>query len=124
MVNHNLIAEIGIDDSEALSLIREAMGMEVADGNMDALLQEDMKQLEVGKILKGRIVGKAGDDAVVDVGLKSEGLVNKNEFEDFDSLESGDTIEVLLEKLEDESGIIKLSKRQADRIRGWERILE
>jgi small subunit ribosomal protein S1 len=124
MVDHNLIAEIGIDDTEALTLIRAAMGEAVADGNMDQLLREDIKQLEVGKILKGRVVGKAGDDAVVDVGLKSEGLVNKGEFDDFDSLEPGDTIEVLLENLEDDSGIIKLSKRKADRIRGWERILE
>ena len=73
---------------------------------------------------KGRIVGKAGDDAVIDVGLKSEGLVNKNEFDNYDSLKMGDSVEVLLEDLEDETGIIKLSKRKADRIRGWERILE
>jgi small subunit ribosomal protein S1 len=124
MVDHNLIADIGIDESEALRLIRESVGEEVAGGNMDRLLREDMKQLHVGKILKGRIVGMAGDDAIVDVGLKSEGLVNKTEFDDFESVEPGDVVEVLLEELEDESGIIKLSKRKADRIRGWERILE
>ena len=124
MVDHNLIAEIGVDESEAFALIREAMGEDVAGGNMDSFLKEDIQQLQTGKILKGRIVGKAGDDAVIDVGLKSEGLVNKSEFDDFDSLENGDTVEVLLENLEDENGIIKLSKRKADRIRGWERILE
>ncbi|MBM44448.1 MAG: 30S ribosomal protein S1 [Phycisphaerae bacterium] len=125
MVDHNLIADIGFDQAEADALIRTQLGDQVADGDMEALLGGEVQQnLRRGRILEGRIVGKAGDDAVIDVGLKSEGLVNKNEFEDFDGLKMGDTVEVLLEDLEDESGIIKLSKRKADRIRGWERILE
>jgi small subunit ribosomal protein S1 len=125
MVDHNLIADIGLDMNEADALIRASLGDQVADGDMEVLMAGEVQQnLRRGKILQGTIVGKAGDDAVVDVGLKSEGLVNKNEFEDFDALKTGDTVEVLLEELEDESGIIKLSKRKADRIRGWERILE
>ncbi|MEM7228567.1 MAG: 30S ribosomal protein S1 [Planctomycetota bacterium] len=124
MVNHNLIAQIGLDDIDADALIRDAFGDKVAEGDMDGLLRDDMEQLQVGKILKGKVVGKAGDDVVVEVGLKSEGLVNKSEFENFEDIEAGDVIEVLLEDLEDESGIIKLSKRRADRIRGWERILD
>ena len=124
MVNNNLIEQIGIDDAEIEALVTEALGAEVAAGDMDGLLKEDMQQLRPGKILQGKVVGKAGDDVVIEVGLKSEGLVNKNEFEDFDDLEPGDVIEVLLEALEDETGTIKLSKRKADRIRGWERILE
>ena len=125
MVDHNLIADIGLDMNEADALIRASLGDQVADGDMDGLMAGEVQQnLRRGKILEGKVVGKAGDDAVIDVGLKSEGLVNKNEFEDFDALKTGDTVEVLLEELEDESGIIKLSKRKADRIRGWERILE
>jgi small subunit ribosomal protein S1 len=124
MVNHNLIAQIGLEDIDAEALVRMALGDKVADGDMDAILRDDMEQLQVGKILKGRVVGKAGDDVVVEVGLKSEGLVNKGEFDNFEDIEIGDVIEVFLEELEDESGIIKLSKRRADRIRGWERILE
>ncbi|MEE3001074.1 MAG: 30S ribosomal protein S1 [Planctomycetota bacterium] len=125
MVDHNLIADIGFDEAEADALIRTQLGDQVADGDMDALLGGEVQQnLRRGRILEGRIVGKAGDDAVIDVGLKSEGLVNKNEFDNYDSLKMGDTVEVLLEDLEDETGIIKLSKRKADRIRGWERILE
>lgn len=123
MVDQNLIATLDIDQASVDALILEALGTEVAAGDMDSVLASDMAQLERGKILKGRVVGKAGDDAVVEVGLKSEGLINKNEFDDFDALSPGDEIEVLLEDIEDESGVIKLSKRKADRIRGWERIL-
>lgn len=124
MVDFNLIDRIGVVETEADALIRQAFGEDVARGNMDGLLQKDMQQLQTGKILKGKVVGKAGDDVVVEVGLKSEGLIHKSEFDDYDDIEKGDIIEVLLEELEDESGAIKLSKRKADRIRGWERVLE
>ena len=123
MVDFNLIAELGIQQDDADTLIREQMGDAMAQGDMSGVLSGEMQQYNRGKILEGKIVGKAGDDAIVDVGLKSEGLVNKNEFDDWDTLKAGDTVEVLLEDLEDSSGIIKLSKRKADRIRGWERIL-
>jgi small subunit ribosomal protein S1 len=124
MVNYNLIADIGIDEQDVESLVREALGEQAAVGDMEGLLQEDIENFQRGNILKGRIVGKAGDDVVIDVGLKSEGLINKGEFENYDDLEVGDVIEVLLEELEDETGAVRLSKRKADRIRGWEKILE
>ncbi len=124
MVDHNLIADIGIDFDEVDALILSALGEDVASGNMDALISDEIQQLIPGNMLKGKIVGKAGDDAVIDVGLKSEGLIHKSEFDDWDTLESGIVIEVILEDLEDENGIIKLSKRKADRIRNWEKVLE
>jgi len=101
MVDYNLIAQISLDDSEVDALVREAYGDNVVEGDMDRLLKGDIQNFAPGTILKGRVVGKAGDDAVIEVGLKSEGLVNKNEFDDFDALEAGEEIEVLLEALED-----------------------
>jgi small subunit ribosomal protein S1 len=124
MVNYNLIADIGIDEQDVESLVREALGEQAAVGDMEGLLREDIENFQRGNILKGKIVGKAGDDVVIDVGLKSEGLINKSEFEHYDDLEVGDVIEVLLEELEDDTGAVRLSKRKADRIRGWEKILE
>ncbi|MFP6671226.1 MAG: S1 RNA-binding domain-containing protein, partial [Pirellulaceae bacterium] len=124
MVDHNLIADLGIDSDQADALIRASLGEDVAEGNMEALISEDLQNYTPGNILKGKVVGKAGDDAVIDVGLKSEGLIHKSEFDEWDTLESGTEIEVILEDLEDENGIVKLSKRKADRIRNWERVLE
>ncbi len=124
MVNYNLIAEIGINENEVDDLVRQALGEQVAEGNMDGLLQEDIANFQRGNILKGKVVGKAGDDVVIDVGLKSEGLINKGEFDNYDALEIGDVLEVYLEELEDDTGAVRLSKRKADRIRGWEKILE
>jgi small subunit ribosomal protein S1 len=124
MVDHNLIAQIGVDESEIDALVSSAYGADVAEGNMDSLLSGEIQNFQPGTILQGRVVGKAGDDVVVEVGLKSEGLVNKVEFDNFDEIDAGDIVEVLLEAVEDESGIVKLSKRKADRIRGWEKILQ
>ena len=124
MVNYNLIADIDVTEIQVDDLVRQALGENVAEGNMDGLLKEQIESFQRGNILKGKVVGKAGDDVVIDVGLKSEGLVNKGEFENYDALEIGDTIEVLLEELEDETGAVRLSKRKADRIRGWEKIIE
>ena len=124
MVDYNLIADLNLDSNEADALIRQSLGETIADGNMETLLDGDLQQYTTGNILVGRFVGKAGDDAVIDVGLKSEGLVHKSEFDDWDTLESGAEIEVILEDLEDENGIVKLSKRKADRIRNWKKVLE
>ena len=127
MVNYNLISRIGTVDQDADAMIRQALGAAVIeDGKiqMDSLLEKEIQSFQKGAILKGKVVGKAGDDFVVEVGLKSEGLINKAEFDSPDDIEVGDSVEVLLEELEDEDGTIKLSKRKADRIRGWERILE
>jgi small subunit ribosomal protein S1 len=124
MVDFNLIADMGIVDTDVEALIRSQTSDALADGNMDDILAGEMQSFSKGKILNGKVVGKAGDDAIIDVGLKSEGLVNKSEFDNWDTLAAGDKLEVLLEDLDDGSGILKLSKRKADRIRGWERILE
>jgi len=74
-------------------------------------------------ILKGRVLDMVGDDVVVDVGYKSEGVIPKSEFENPEEIDIGDTVEVLLESVEDDSGSIVLSKRKADRLRGWERVV-
>ncbi len=124
MVDFNLIADLGVDDAEITALLRTGSGEAVCDGNLETLLAGDIQQVSRGRILKGKVAGRAGDEAVVDVGLKSEGLIHKSEFDDFDALQPGDEIEVLLEEFDDGTGIVKLSKRKADRIRGWERVLE
>ncbi|MCK4872860.1 MAG: 30S ribosomal protein S1 [Phycisphaerales bacterium] len=123
MVDETLLRELSVSDDETEAMIKEALGEVAAAGDMDALLSGQIEEFAPGNILKGIIVGFAGDDVVVDVGLKSEGLVDRNEFEDEDPI-VGHKVEVLLENVEGEGGIVEISKRKADRIRGWERILE
>ena len=124
MVNRNLIASLEVDDTEAEQMLASEFGTAVAEGNMDSLLDTDFKELKQGSIMTGKVVGKAGDDFLVEVGLKSEGILDRDEFDEPQDVEIGDTVEVLLESLEGETGNVVISKRKADRIRGWERIIE
>ncbi len=121
LVNHNLIASLSIEDMEAEAMVAEALGQEVADGDMEGLLVEAIGDFSNGSILQGKIIGRAGDDFLVDVGLKSEGILDKHEFDDPKDVEIGDTVEVLLEDVE--GGTVMVSKRKADRIRGWEKLI-
>jgi len=122
MVDETLIASLGLEDSEAEAMVREALGEAVASGDMDNLLDNQIADLEPGKIIKGKVIGFAGDDVVVEVGLKSEGLVPREEFDEEPKI--GETVDVLLRSLEGSSGVVEVSKRQADRQIAWNRIVD
>ncbi|MCE5316429.1 MAG: 30S ribosomal protein S1 [Parachlamydia sp.] len=77
-----------------------------------------------GTILKGRIVEITKDHVVIDVGLKSEGLVPIQEFSDPSVVVLDGEVEVLLDQPEDDNGQIVLSREKAERLRQWEYILE
>ena len=115
MVDYNLIEDIGLDAAE-LEIILSGIHSGSDVGGVEP------KSMAPGSILKGIVVGMSGDFVIVDVGLKSEGQVDKAEFDDI-GVNVGDEVEVLLEEMEDSEGSVVLSKRKADRIRGWEQIL-
>ena len=107
-------------------MMLDAMGGKPAASKgefMDSLMSGTIADLTEGKLIKGKVIGYAGDDVVVEVGLKSEGLIPKEEFDGV-IVKPGDEIDVLLEQLEDEEGLIRLSKRRADRMMAWQRIVD
>ena len=116
------VKKFEVSEEELEAQIAEAMSSSTAE--LDAFYENSIKNFEVGSILKGSVVKVLGDEVLVDVGYKSEGVVPRREFRPNEELEAGLEIEVLLETVEDEAGVIVLSKRKADRIRGWERIME
>ncbi|MEM1185756.1 MAG: 30S ribosomal protein S1 [Planctomycetota bacterium] len=124
MIDETLIASLGIDDTDAQSLLDEVFGSDV-DAGMERLVGERVSDLSPGKLIKGRVIGFSGDDVVVEVGLKSEGLIPKEEFgEELSTLKINDQVDVLLEAMEGEGGLIQLSKRKADRQIAWQRIVD
>ncbi len=122
MVDEILIHSLGTVDSDAQALLDEAFAGQ--DEGMEALLGDETKELTPGKLIKGRIIGMAGDDVVIEVGLKSEGLIPKDEFDNIQDIKIGDSVDVLLENLEGPTGLVELSKRRADRIINWQRIID
>ena len=123
MIDETLIASLGIDDADAEALLSAAFGDEAEQG-MESFLDARIDSLEAGKLIQGTIIGFSGDDVVVEVGLKSEGLIPKEEFPNISELKVGDNVDVLLETMEGEGGLIQLSKRKADRQIAWQKIVD
>jgi len=123
MVDKNLIRSLGVTDEEVSAQLTEALGGSDGGEGLGAILRDSSSQFQVGTILKGRVVSVVGDEVYVEVGLKSEGVVSLSEFADPAEASPGVEIEVYLEAVESDSGLVVLSKRRADRIRAWEHII-
>jgi len=96
--------------------------------DFEALLAENFEikeSLQEGRIVEGRVVKVGKDVAVIDVGYKSEGEVSIQEFADTKgqiSVKEGDKVDVFLETLENDDGLIEVSKEKADRMKVWDEI--
>jgi small subunit ribosomal protein S1 len=122
MATNPLVKQFDLQPDELERQLQEAM-KDLDTGDMSRLYNESVRNFELDSILSGKVVNILNDDAIVDVGYKSEGVIPLDQFENATALKEGDQVEVLLETVEDEEGMIVLSKRKADRIRGWERVI-
>jgi len=122
MVDHNLIQSLNVSDDDVAKELAASLGGELTEDSFGEMVAANTTH-EIGSIMKGRIVAIIGDQAIVEVGLKSEGSVYLDEFADRDDANVGAEVEVLLEEVESDGGLVVLSKRKADRIRGWQWIL-
>ena len=121
MVDKNLISRLGLTTEELEKQVNEIFTDE-HDQLLGEVLEKNVEALVPGNIVKGRIITQIGNDVIVELGLKSEGIVDASEFDDPSEIQPGKEIEVLLEEV-DAEGAILLSKRKADRIRGWEHVI-
>ncbi len=123
MVNRNLVREFDVSDED----------WSIAVGDV---LPEDMDWLKGGdvgpnQIVEGKVLRVDDDFILVDVGYKSEGIIPRNEWEEGDVIpEIGEIIRVLVEDTEDvqgrqdDRGMIVLSKRKAEKIEKWMKVME
>lgn len=93
------------------------------DSKEENASEGSISSMNVGQILKGRIAEITKDFVVIDVGLKSEGLVPIDEFDDPAELSLGNEVEVFLDQAEGQDGQIVLSREKARRQRQWEYIV-
>jgi small subunit ribosomal protein S1 len=122
MVDRNIINKLGLSQDELDRQVDE-MFTEKDSGFLEEVLRAKVDSHLPGTILKGTIQSQIGNDVIVEIGLKSEGVVDAGEFENSEEIAPGREIEVLLEDADSGGGLILLSKRKADRIRGWETII-
>ena len=71
------------------------------------------------QLINGRVVGMNDRDVLIDIGFKSEGIIDRSEFTEESLPSIGDQVEVYLEYLEDSSGNTILSKEKADFMLRW-----
>jgi small subunit ribosomal protein S1 len=123
MVNRNLIREFDITDEDWELAIGELAGDDA--GWLDAT------DVDVNQIVEGKIIRIDEEYVLVDVGYKSEGTIARNEWEEGEELpEVGQTIRVLVEDVEDSHGLLEdrgmivLSKRKAEKIEKWMKVME
>ncbi|HEV2146387.1 MAG TPA: 30S ribosomal protein S1 [Longimicrobiaceae bacterium] len=89
-----------------------------------AMYEDTLSNIEEGEIVKAKVLRVTEKAVILDLGFKSEGSVARDEFKDPEGLQIGDEVEVFLENLEDEDGVVVLSKKKADFLRVWEKIKE
>ena len=122
MVDRNLIREFQVDDAELDAALGGELGewLVEEDDQMDSVYDRTSSPFDVNEIVHGKVLSVDGDEVLVDIGYKSEGMVPLYEWaEDEEKPNVGDTIEVLLEEIEDDFGLVLLSKRKADRQKDW-----
>ena len=101
-------------------------GAQTSEGKEEALMEmyeESIRRVREGEIVQGKIIQIDKEFVLVDIGYKSEGQVHIEEFIGPDgTIEAavGDTIDIMVERWEDEDGAVLLSKEKASRIKIWD----
>ena len=123
MTGKSLIKKFALPDDELSRLTTEALGSTTMNELEDAI-GKTVAELTPHKIVSGKVIKVQEDGTViVDVSYKSEGQISIDEFPDPLEVQPGAEVECLVEAINDAEGYILLSKRKADRIRGWEIII-
>jgi small subunit ribosomal protein S1 len=107
-----------------LALLDEGDQKTRTDASFDSLFEESVKEkdFKVGDVVHGTVVEVQSDYVLVDINYKSEGLIPINEFRVVDGvrqIKAGDQIEVYIDRVENENGMVVLSKDKADMLRAW-----
>ena len=101
--------------------------LDVSRESFEAMLDEHRTisgDIAEGQIVKARVLSTTDSAVILEFGFKSEGTVPLDEFKDPEAIVPGREVEVLLERLEDDDGVVVLSKKKADFLRVWELIKE
>lgn len=124
------VAEINYLNPELFHDIRIVGQSEIETYNLENEVSAEIEKLYLStlgditehSVIKGRVVGMNDRDVLIDIGFKSEGIIDRHEFNKDDLPTIGDQVEVYLEFIEDASGNTILSKEKADFMRRWQEL--
>ncbi|MGD1048425.1 MAG: 30S ribosomal protein S1 [Candidatus Krumholzibacteriaceae bacterium] len=103
----------------------ELSGSDLQSADWDSILSDINRkaaELQEGNIVKGTVYEVTENEIIVNVGFKSEGSIPRIEFSNAPNVQKGDIFDVYLEKMENQDGLIVLSKEKADFIKAWDDI--
>ncbi len=114
------LAALDLADTEVFG----AKDTKVDDSGFGALFEQtlDKQNFKMGDLVKGRVLSIQNDFVVVDINYKSEGIIPIDEFRLVDGVRQiavDEEIEVVIEKVENENGMVALSKKKADMLKAW-----
>jgi small subunit ribosomal protein S1 len=115
------LALLDLADKEIFSI--DPVTAQVQDGFADLFQQSlDKQAFKVGDLATGTVLSIQNDFVVVDINYKSEGVIALDEFRLVDGVRQvqiGTSVEVVIEKVENENGMVVLSKKKADMMKAW-----
>ncbi len=91
---------------------------------MSKLYEETLTDFKSGQVVVGKVLAISDKEVSVDIGFKSEGSIPLEEFPNVDDVVVGDNIEVLIDEIEDVDGYLVLSKKKADFMRIWDKVVQ
>ena len=121
--NRDLLRRFKLPEAELQEAVTSALGT-LDKEDVNQRYEESVHDFAPNSLITGKVLRIVNEDVMVDIGYKSEGVVPLYEFEGQDPPEPGVAIEVLMEGMDDASGLLLLSKRRAERLRGWESIVQ
>ena len=104
--------------------IESQIGEKIYTDEIDKAYTNTLVDISEHQLINGRVVGMNERDVLIDIGFKSEGIIDRSEFTDESLPAIGDQVEVYLEYLEDSSGNTILSKEKADFMLRWQNLRE
>lgn len=113
-----------LDQADLEVFSTEQTGAEKSSDGFADLFQQSLEKqnFKVGDLVTGTVLSVQNDFVVVDINYKSEGVIALDEFRVVDGLrqvKADDTVEVVIEKVENENGMVVLSKKKADMMKAW-----
>jgi len=119
----DVVRKYDLPPEELEQKVLEALA-EVPAQDIERQYEDSVREFEPETILKGKVLNVVNQEVIIDIGYKSEGVIPLYEFGENADVDIGDEIEVLLDEIDEQTGMIRLSKRKADRIRAWNEILK
>lgn len=127
-----VVEELNYLDPQLFKDVRRVTPAELNDFEEKDEMREEEKEKYISTfsdihqhtIITGRVIGLNEKEILIDIGFKSEGVINRDEFEADKLPAIGDKLDIYLEYIEDESGRTVLSKEKADFLRRWQDLKE